>query len=190
MSCHFFVINELLWHQWKHSPCWATKDHILFTFYIPLVTLFLSYPSIKPLIFTTFIINMGLNYHFPNHLFLSLIWVNLWLIIEKNNIFSLYFKVRWVWWCLQVYLKTLTSSKVTTYPQIRILSSICGLISRRRSWKCGENISSNICWGFEGMSCRFVKDLKGWVVDLLRILRDKFRELWICNYGQLSSIHV
>ena len=36
------------------------KDHILFTFYIPFVTLFLSYPSIKPLIFTTFIINMGL----------------------------------------------------------------------------------------------------------------------------------
>ena len=49
------------------------KDHILFIFPIPFVTLFLSYPSIKPLIFTTFIINMGLYYHFPNHLFLSIL---------------------------------------------------------------------------------------------------------------------
>ena len=135
------------------------KDHILFTFHIPFVTLFLSYPSIKPLIFTTFIINMGFTI-FQIFYFLVL-WVNLWLINEKNNIFSLYFKVGWVWWCLHVYLKTLTSSKVTTYPQIRILSSICGLISRRRSCRCGENISSNICSEFEGMSCRFVEDFEG-----------------------------
>ena len=57
------------------------KDHILFIFYIPFITLFLSYPSIKTLIFTTFIINMGLYYHFPNHLFLSILSefvVNYW----------------------------------------------------------------------------------------------------------------
>ena len=104
---------------WPFGFVEPQKYHILFIFPIPFVTLFLSYPSIKPLTFTTFIINMGLYYHFPNHLFFN-IWVNLWLIIEKNNIFSLYFKFGWVWWCLQVYLKTLTSSKVTTYPQIRI----------------------------------------------------------------------
>ena len=38
----------------------SQKDHILFKFPIPFVTLFRSYPSIKPLIFTTFIINMDL----------------------------------------------------------------------------------------------------------------------------------
>ena len=57
------------------------QDHILFIFPILFVTLFLSYPSIKPLISTTFIINMGLNYHFPNHLFLSILSefvVNYW----------------------------------------------------------------------------------------------------------------
>ena len=39
--------------------------HLVHTIYhlIPI------FPSIKPLIFTTFIINMGLYYHFPNHLF-------------------------------------------------------------------------------------------------------------------------
>ena len=53
------------------------KDHILFIFHLPFVTLFLSHPSI----FTTFIINMGLYYHFPNHLFLSILSefvVNYW----------------------------------------------------------------------------------------------------------------
>ena len=45
------------------------KDHILFSFHIPFITLFISYPSIKPLISTTFIIHMGLFYHFPNYLF-------------------------------------------------------------------------------------------------------------------------
>ena len=30
--------------------------------------------------------------------------------------------------------------------------------------------------GFEGMSFKFVEDLKGRVVNLLRILRDKLRE--------------
>ena len=52
--------------------------HILLIFHIPFITLFLFYPSIKPLIFTTFIINMGLYYHFPNHLFLSEFMVNYW----------------------------------------------------------------------------------------------------------------
>ena len=49
------------------------KYHILFIFHIPFSTLFLFYPSIKPLIFTTFIINMSLYYHFLNHLLLSIL---------------------------------------------------------------------------------------------------------------------
>ena len=59
----------------------SQKYHILFIFHIPFVTLFLFYPSIKPLIFITFIINMSLYYHFPNHLFLSILSelvVNYW----------------------------------------------------------------------------------------------------------------
>ena len=57
------------------------KYHILSIFHIPFITLLLSYSSIKPLIFTTFIINMGLYYHFPNHLVLSILskfMVNYW----------------------------------------------------------------------------------------------------------------
>ena len=89
------------------------KDHILFIISHTIYHLILIFPSIKPLIFTTFIINMGLYYHFPNHWFLSILSefvVNYW----EKMIFHLYFKVGWVWWCLQVYLKTLTSSKVAT----------------------------------------------------------------------------
>ena len=56
------------------------KYHILFIFHIPFITLFLFYPSIKPLIFTIFIINMGLYYHFLNHLFLSEFVVYYWEI--------------------------------------------------------------------------------------------------------------
>ena len=111
-----FIYDILVYSKSKeeHEECWAAKEHSLFTFYIPFVTVILSYFFIKPLILTTFIMNMGLYYHFPNHLLLSSLSefvVNYW---EKNNIFSLYFKVGWVLWWLQVYLKTLISSKVTT----------------------------------------------------------------------------
>ena len=46
---------------WNPKKCIVElqKYHILFIFHIPFVTLFLSYPSIKPLISTIFIINMG-----------------------------------------------------------------------------------------------------------------------------------
>ena len=49
------------------------KDHILFIISHTIYQLILLYPSIKPLTFTTFIINMGLYYHFLNHLFLSIL---------------------------------------------------------------------------------------------------------------------
>ena len=57
------------------------KDHILFIFHISFVTLFLFYPSIKPLISTIFMNKYGLPCYFPNHLFLSILSefvVNYW----------------------------------------------------------------------------------------------------------------
>ena len=47
------------------------KYHILFTFHIPFITLFLSYPSIKPLISTIFMNKYVLPCYFPNHLVFS-----------------------------------------------------------------------------------------------------------------------
>ena len=49
------------------------KDHILFTFHTQFITLFLSYPSIKPLISTIFMNKYGLPCYIPTHLFLSIL---------------------------------------------------------------------------------------------------------------------
>ena len=49
------------------------KHHILFIFHIPFITLFLFYPSIKPLISIIFMTKYGLPCYFPNHLFFSIL---------------------------------------------------------------------------------------------------------------------
>ena len=99
-TCNIFSLGE----------CWVAKiPHFIHLSYtichlIPILSF------IKPLISTTLTIHMSLYYHFLNNLF-WVFWVKLWLNINKINVFSLYLKVGWFWWWLQVYLNTLTRSK-------------------------------------------------------------------------------
>ena len=100
--------------QSSWGECWATKR----PHFIPLsytIWHFIPILSFHKIINIHHIHNKyGFILPFSKSFIFLVFWVNLWLIIEKNNIFSLYFKVGWVWWCLQVNLKNLTSPKVAT----------------------------------------------------------------------------
>ena len=65
--------------EWGHATSQVggnvepQKYQILFIFHISFITLFLFFPSIKPLISIIFMTKYGLPCYFPNHLFFSIL---------------------------------------------------------------------------------------------------------------------